>query len=151
MKLILASQLTDSGKVEEGIELAEAQLHGGTGAREVYLDLSQIYSRLRRFKEAEEALRKAEARTAVAALGLPEDRLDFFGLRDEEAPRAGPEFDAAVDRLAALMAAHGIATVCATWRHDAHRDHVAAHRIAAAAAARTGARLGCTGPRVRPG
>lgn len=86
------------------------------------------------------ALREAEARAAVAALGLPEDRLDFFGLRDEEAPHGGPEFDSTVNRLAALMGAHDIATICATWRHDAHPDHTAAHRIAAAAAACTGAR-----------
>ena len=86
------------------------------------------------------ALREAEARAAVAALGLPEGRLDFFGLRDCEAPHAGSEFEATVDRLAALMAAHGIATICATWRHDAHPDHIAAHIIAASAAARTGGR-----------
>ncbi len=60
MTLVLASQLTDSGKVNEGLALAKAQLHKGND-REVYLDLSQIYSRLRRFKEAEDALHKAEA------------------------------------------------------------------------------------------
>lgn len=86
------------------------------------------------------ALREAEAHAAVAALGLPQGRLTFFGLRDGEAPHAGPDFDATVSRLTALMTAHGIATICATWRHDAHHDHVAAHLLASAAAVRTGAR-----------
>jgi LmbE family N-acetylglucosaminyl deacetylase len=86
------------------------------------------------------ALREAEARAAVGTLGLPQKRLGFLALRDGEAPHDGPEFAAAVNRLAALIAAHDIGTVCATWRHDMHDDHVAAHLIAAAAAARTGAR-----------
>lgn len=60
MTLVLASQLTDNGRINEGLQLAQAQLHKGSD-REVYLDLSQIYSRLRRFPEAEDALRKAEA------------------------------------------------------------------------------------------
>jgi len=86
------------------------------------------------------ALRESEARAAVAELGLPPERLSFLGLRDAAAPHAGADFDAAVARLADHMAAHDIGTICATWRHDPHRDHVAAHLIAAAAARRAGVR-----------
>jgi LmbE family N-acetylglucosaminyl deacetylase len=86
------------------------------------------------------ALRESEARAAMAELRLPQDRLAFLGLRDAAAPHAGPDFEAAVDRLADHMAQRGIGTICATWREDPHRDHVAAHLIAAAASRRSGAR-----------
>ncbi|MBV9735896.1 MAG: PIG-L family deacetylase [Acidisphaera sp.] len=83
------------------------------------------------------ALREAEARRAVAALGLDPSVLHFLGLPDTAAPLEGPPFEAAVAALARIVRAHGIATILATWEHDPHCDHLAAHRIAAAAAART--------------
>ena len=86
------------------------------------------------------ALREREAATAVAALGVPGERLHFFGLRDGAAPHGGVEFAAVVDWLVALIDAAGAATICATWCVDPHPDHVAAHLLAAAAAGRSGAR-----------
>ena len=44
------------------------------------------------------------------------------------------------DRLATVLRARGIGTVFATWTHDPHCDHLAAHRIAARACRLTGAR-----------
>ena len=61
IQLMLASQLADSGKVEEGIKLAKAQLHGDPGDREVNLVLAQIYTRLRRWKEAADEIDAADA------------------------------------------------------------------------------------------
>jgi tetratricopeptide (TPR) repeat protein len=61
IQLMLASQLADSGKVEEGIKLAKAQLHGGPGDREVNLVLAQIYTRLRRWKDAADEIDAADA------------------------------------------------------------------------------------------
>jgi tetratricopeptide (TPR) repeat protein len=58
---MLASQLADSGKVEEGIKLAKAQLHGDPGDREVNTALAQIYTRLRRWKEAADEIDAADA------------------------------------------------------------------------------------------
>lgn len=86
------------------------------------------------------ALRESEARAAAAALGMPDDRLHFIGLRDENLPHEGSEFDSVVRRLTELMASFAATTILATWRHDPHDDHIAAHFIAAAVARRTRAR-----------
>ncbi len=61
IQLMLASQLADSGKVDEGIKLAKAQLHGNPGDREVNLVLAQIYTRLRRWKDAADQIDAADA------------------------------------------------------------------------------------------
>ncbi|HVZ61018.1 MAG TPA: tetratricopeptide repeat protein [Terriglobales bacterium] len=60
MKLVLASQMTDSGQVEKGLELAKAQLTNTPEDRDVYISLAQIYSRLKRWPESEAAIAKAE-------------------------------------------------------------------------------------------
>ncbi len=60
LKLMLASQLADTGKLDEGLSIANGLLKGKTSDREVYLQISQIQSRLKHWKEAEEALAKAE-------------------------------------------------------------------------------------------
>jgi tetratricopeptide (TPR) repeat protein len=60
LKLLLAWQLADTGKLDEGLALANGMLKGSAGDREVYLQISQIQSRLKHWKEAEDALTKAE-------------------------------------------------------------------------------------------
>ena len=85
-------------------------------------------------------VREAEAAEAVAMLGVKPGRLVFLRYKDAAAPRSGRALRDAGDRLAALMRARGIGTVLASWRHDPHCDHVAAHRIAARACRLTGAR-----------
>ena len=84
------------------------------------------------------ALREQETREAVAALGLPPGRLCFLGQRDTAAPTSGPLFEAVVDAVAALCRQHDVGAMVATWRHDPHCDHEAAHLIAAVAATRLG-------------
>jgi tetratricopeptide (TPR) repeat protein len=61
LQLTLASQLADTGKADEGIKLAKAQLHGDAGDRDVHLQLAQIYTRLRRWKDAADEIDAAEA------------------------------------------------------------------------------------------
>ena len=61
VQLMLAGQLADTNKPDEGIKLAKAQLHGDPGDREVDLVLAQIYTRLRRWKEAADQIDAAEA------------------------------------------------------------------------------------------
>ena len=61
LRLVLAGQLADNGKVDEGIAMAKAELKGAPEDREVYLALSQIYGRLRRWSDADEALNKADS------------------------------------------------------------------------------------------
>ncbi len=61
VQLMLAGQLADTGKPEEGIALANAQLKHNDDDRDVYLALAQINTRLRRWKEADDNLDKAAA------------------------------------------------------------------------------------------
>lgn len=79
------------------------------------------------------ALREREARTAVAALGLPPERIGFLGLRDTAAPRAGPAFEAAVAAIVTTLRAARCGAILGPWRHDPHGDHAASHAMAAAA------------------
>jgi tetratricopeptide (TPR) repeat protein len=68
LKLTLAAELADTGKLDEGIALANGLLSGKPSDREVYLQISQIQMRLKHWKEAEDALAKA----------------DPFAIKDEE-------------------------------------------------------------------
>lgn len=56
LQLMLAEQLTDTGQVEEGIKLAKAQLTNSPSDLPVYRALTTIYTRLRRWDDANEAL-----------------------------------------------------------------------------------------------
>jgi tetratricopeptide (TPR) repeat protein len=60
LKMVLASQLADSGQADAAIEQTKALLKGGPEDREVYIGLAQIYSRLKRWPEAEQAINKAQ-------------------------------------------------------------------------------------------
>lgn len=90
---------------------------------------------------ARRAIREQEARHAALALGLSDDRLVFLRLPDGAAPHEGAAFDAAVLRIARCVETEHGRVIFAPWQHDPHGDHVAAHRMAKAAAARIGARL----------
>jgi LmbE family N-acetylglucosaminyl deacetylase len=81
-------------------------------------------------------VREAEARKAVAALGLGPGRIGFLGLRDTAVPQAGTAFEAAVATVVAALREAGCGALLAPWRHDPHGDHEATHAIAAAAAHR---------------
>ena len=56
LQLMLADQLIDSGHADEGIDLAKSQLNKTSSDLEVYRALTTIYTRLRRWKDASEAL-----------------------------------------------------------------------------------------------
>ncbi|HEY6432107.1 MAG TPA: PIG-L deacetylase family protein [Acetobacteraceae bacterium] len=87
------------------------------------------------------AIREQEARNSAAVLGLTDDRLVFLRLPDGAAPHDGVAFDAAVLRIVQLVERESSRAIFAPWQHDPHGDHVAAYRMAKAAAGRTGARL----------
>lgn len=61
IQLTYARQLADSGKVDEGLKLANAQLSGTPDDRDVYFTIADINVRDRRWKDASEILDKAEA------------------------------------------------------------------------------------------
>lgn len=86
------------------------------------------------------AVRADEARAAVAALGLPADRLGFLNLPDTRSPLEGPGLAAAGEAISEVVQRHGIGTILASWEHDPHCDHLSAHRLAAHAAAAAGVR-----------
>ena len=76
VQLMYAGQLADTGKVDEGIALATAQLDKSAEDRDTYLALAQIDIRLKRFPDAATNLDKAEALTTK-----PEDRLNIDFVR----------------------------------------------------------------------
>jgi tetratricopeptide (TPR) repeat protein len=78
IQLTYASQLADSGKLDEGIKLAQAQISAsGTSAddRVAYFSLAEIYVRAKRWKDASAVLDKADA-----ASTKPDDKafVDYY-------------------------------------------------------------------------
>ena len=59
LKMVLASQLADSGEPDKALAQVRSLLKGDADDREVYISLAQMLSRLRRWPEAEEAAAKA--------------------------------------------------------------------------------------------
>jgi len=64
LKLVLAAQLADNGKADEALKVAKGLIKGSAEDRETYVGLSQINARLKRWKEAEDALNEAEKLSA---------------------------------------------------------------------------------------
>jgi tetratricopeptide (TPR) repeat protein len=60
MKMVYASQLADSGQPDKALAQVKGLLKGTPEDRQVYLNLAQMYSRLKRWPEADEALNKAD-------------------------------------------------------------------------------------------
>jgi tetratricopeptide (TPR) repeat protein len=60
LKMVLAAQQADMGDADKALAEVRAMLKGDADDRQVYLNLAQMYTRLRRFPEAEQALDKAE-------------------------------------------------------------------------------------------
>jgi tetratricopeptide (TPR) repeat protein len=61
IQLTYARQLADSGKVDEALKLTNAQLSGTPDDRDVYFTVADINVRDKRWKDASEALDKADA------------------------------------------------------------------------------------------
>jgi tetratricopeptide (TPR) repeat protein len=60
IQLLLASQLADEGKAEQAMQKAKTQLDGkAADDREVYVAIAQMYTRLKQYPEAEQAIEKA--------------------------------------------------------------------------------------------
>jgi len=60
LKMVLASQLADSGQPEAGLQQVKALLKGAPEDRDAYIALAQMYSRQKRWGDAEESINKAE-------------------------------------------------------------------------------------------
>jgi tetratricopeptide (TPR) repeat protein len=59
LRLVLDSQLADQGEPEKALADARALLKGTPEDREIYIALAQMYSRLKRWPDAEQAIAKA--------------------------------------------------------------------------------------------
>ena len=75
LKLALATQLADDGKADAAIQVEKSLLKNGPEDRDTYIGLSQIYTRLKRWKEAEDALAQAEKLSTK-----PEEKQPIFFL-----------------------------------------------------------------------
>jgi tetratricopeptide (TPR) repeat protein len=82
LKLMLAGELTDQTQADEGIALAKSLLSNSAEDRSIYIALAQMNVRLRRWKDAEEALDKAAPLTSKK-----EDQTYLLFLRGELAER----------------------------------------------------------------
>jgi tetratricopeptide (TPR) repeat protein len=98
VQLMLAGQLADSNKPEEGIKLAKAQLHGDPGDREVDLVLAQIYTRLRRWKDAADQIDAAEALSTKQ-----DDKIYIYFLRGAMDERQ-KHYDSAEEQFRKILA-----------------------------------------------
>jgi tetratricopeptide (TPR) repeat protein len=59
LKMVYAAQLADMGQTDTGLEQVKSLLKGTAEDREVYITLAQMYTRLKRWPEAESSLDKA--------------------------------------------------------------------------------------------
>lgn len=82
LKLMLAGELADQGKIDEASTMMKELLTNTPEDRMVWVATAQINVRLRRFKEAEDALEKAEPLSTKK-----EDKLYLLFLRGELAER----------------------------------------------------------------
>ncbi|HUB10761.1 MAG TPA: PIG-L family deacetylase [Acetobacteraceae bacterium] len=141
--LILAPHPDDESLGCGGL-MADCQARGQPVHVVVLTDGAGSHPRSREFPPSRlRALREEETRAALAAVGLPEDRVTFFGLPDGHAPMRGLPLRRVAQRITGHAKARGIGTICTTWPGDPHHDHVAAYRAAALAAPLIGAKLFC--------
>jgi tetratricopeptide (TPR) repeat protein len=82
LKLMLAGELADQGQVDEGLALAKSLLDNSENDRSIWLALAQMEIRLRRWKDAEDAIDKAAPLTTKK-----EDKTYLVFLRGELAER----------------------------------------------------------------
>lgn len=76
--LMLASQLADTGHADEGVDMAKGLLNNAAPAdqRMINLRLAEIYTRLKRWKDAGDAIDKADALSTK-----PDDKIYVYFLR----------------------------------------------------------------------
>ena len=114
--------------------LIAASCEAGVDVRVVVVsDGSQSHPHSRQFPhDSLIALRQSEVAEAVRQLGLRPDRLTQLGLPDTRVPTQGPDFEAAVAHMVAIVDDAQAASVFVTWRRDPHCDHEATAAMARA-------------------
>ncbi len=82
IQMVYAQQLADSGKVDEGLAIAKAQVTASTDDLDIHEKFAEFFIRLKRFKEAGEQVDKAEALAKK-----PDEKLFVHFLRGESYDR----------------------------------------------------------------
>ncbi len=82
VQLTYARQLADNGRLDEGLKIAQTQLKGTPDDRDVYVTMADMQSRNKKWKQASEALDKAEA-----AAQKNEEKLFIYYFRGSIAER----------------------------------------------------------------
>lgn len=82
LKLMLAGELADSGQADQGLAMARSLLNNSSDDRDVYLQIARMDIRLFRWKDAKQALDKAEPLST-----RKDDRVLLLFMRGEWAER----------------------------------------------------------------
>jgi tetratricopeptide (TPR) repeat protein len=75
LKMVYAAQLADMGQVDAGLDQVKSLLKGTPEDRDVYITLAQMYTRLKRWPDAEAALDKA---AELSAKDEDKEYVDFL-------------------------------------------------------------------------
>lgn len=96
LKMVYASQVADMGQPEEGLQQVKSLLKGTSDDREVYVALSNMYSRLKRWQESDAALDKAQQ-----LAGTPDDKqnIEFLRAANLERQKKYDEAEAAFRKI----------------------------------------------------
>jgi tetratricopeptide (TPR) repeat protein len=78
IQIVYAQQLTDLGQIEQGLAIAKAQLTNTPDDLDIHQRLAEMYIRLKRYKEADDEIQKADALVKKS-----QDRLFVYFLRGE--------------------------------------------------------------------
>jgi len=96
LKMVYASQIADTGHVDEGLQMVQSLLNGTGDDREVYVALANMYSRLKRWPDADRALDKA---APLATKPEDRDNIEFLRAADLERQKKYDEAEAAFRRI----------------------------------------------------
>lgn len=99
LKLVLAGQMADSGHADQALAEARAMLNNTPEDREVWIAIAQMNSRLRRWKDAEQAIGKAEELSRK-----PEEKEYVYFVRGSIYERQ-KKYDAAEEMFKRVLAA----------------------------------------------
>ena len=99
LRMVLDAQLADTGDADKAIADVPSLLNGKAEDREVYITLAQMNTRLKRWKDAEDALNKAEQLSTKA-----EDKSYIYFLRGSTYERE-KKFDEAEAQFKKVLAA----------------------------------------------
>ncbi len=119
LKLALANQLAASGKYDEGVSMAKSLLNNSPQDRDVYMSLAQIDMHAKKWKDAGEALDKAEqlSTTNDQKVGVDveraviEDRQKHFDAADANYQKAlalDPDSSTVLNNYGYMLADRGV-------------------------------------------